>query len=76
MKYLVLLTLMSCSTIKFDPFVRPDKNAVVEKPSVLKTLWVGQDVEKLDLHPKYASMPVQSRTTGKVLKCALIKMLV
>lgn len=55
------LFIMSCSNIKVDPFVVPQK---VESKSN-RDLWVGKSLENLDLHPYFATFGMESRISSE-----------
>ena len=65
MRYLVVLVLVvSCGTIKFDPFIKPEAKLSSAKVSIQEA-WLGKDVDSLDIHPFYAARFVNSRTSAK-----------
>lgn len=63
MKFVFLsLFFISCSSIQFDPTIRPEKK--VESKSN-RDLWLDKSVESLDLHPLFATLKMESRISSE-----------
>lgn len=63
-KVFVLILVVACGSVKFDPFIKPEKK--VEASSVsIQSMWLGKEVEILDTHPYYAPRFLNSRVSSK-----------
>ncbi|MES2528676.1 MAG: hypothetical protein V4598_16450 [Bdellovibrionota bacterium] len=61
---LALLFLAACSSVKFDPFIKPEPKQAHQIVGIQES-WIGKEVEVLDTHPFYAARFVNSRVSSK-----------